>query len=377
VVRAPLLAVTFLASVGACYSQSSADPEYEIVDGGGPGDEDAGEVVCTGGQTNCGGTCVDVATDGRHCGRCAHNCFGAPCTAGLCAPKELAAANIPHGIVVDTQDVYVAVSGENRLGRLPKVGGTIETLSSATTYPWGLALVRDANGRASRIVWGEARAGGGIHTCDAASCASTMQSAPAIGDVRHVATTGAQSFFAITSAGEIRRCDTASCSTTLSAILPAEPDAYGIAIAGTALVYGRRATAGKVRRATTAGVGPADAIATIEGPEGIATDGTDIYATADDRIVKCALTGCPGGAASFAMATNPHDVAVDEANVYWTVGLANGGSVNWCPKTGCPAEGPRLLAADQKNPYHLAVDDRAVYWTNATPSGGVMTIAKP
>ena len=43
---------------------------------------------CRLGRQRCDGTCVDVATDRNHCGRCGHRCRkGKRCLAGACVPS--------------------------------------------------------------------------------------------------------------------------------------------------------------------------------------------------------------------------------------------------------------------------------------------------
>src|SRR5262245_11243630 len=39
---------------------------------------------CGVGQSNCGGICVDLATDETNCGACGNNCGTAPCFGGVC-----------------------------------------------------------------------------------------------------------------------------------------------------------------------------------------------------------------------------------------------------------------------------------------------------
>jgi Cys-rich repeat protein len=42
-------------------------------------------IVCPGGETNCGGTCVDTNTDPANCGICGHRCPSGICSAGVCS----------------------------------------------------------------------------------------------------------------------------------------------------------------------------------------------------------------------------------------------------------------------------------------------------
>ena len=49
----------------------------------GDGGSDVVTVSCDGGQTSCGGKCVDTSTDMNNCGGCGVVCNTA-CTAGVC-----------------------------------------------------------------------------------------------------------------------------------------------------------------------------------------------------------------------------------------------------------------------------------------------------
>jgi hypothetical protein len=60
--------------------------------------------------------------------------------------------------------------------------------------------------------------------------------------------------------------------------------------------------------------------------------------------------------------TTPRGIAVDGANVYWTTYA--GSRVLQCPKAGCEAGGPVLVAKPPyaSSPVTIAVDDSGVYW---------------
>jgi len=56
----------------------------------------AGACTCPNGQTNCGGTCVDLATSGGNCGSCGRSCAGG-CVHGACACPGNNAGLCPSG----------------------------------------------------------------------------------------------------------------------------------------------------------------------------------------------------------------------------------------------------------------------------------------
>jgi hypothetical protein len=56
---------------------------------------------------------------------------------------------------------------------------------------------------------------------------------------------------------------------------------------------------------------------------------------------------------------NPHGIAIDAANIYWTTNYT--GTVMKVPIGGGT---PTTLASGQNSPARIAVDATSVYWTN-------------
>jgi hypothetical protein len=129
---------------------------------------------------------------------------------------------------------------------------------------------------------------------------------------------------------------------------------------------------------------------------GIAVDDTNFYFVVNiydglvESIPKSGVgTGQP---TKIASAINPYRITVDATNIYWVNQVPDtqtdpnnpapiylNGTIMTCPKTGCPASGPILLAQNQSWPMFIAVDDKAVYWTNQgnnVNDGAVMKVAK-
>jgi glucose/arabinose dehydrogenase len=334
-------------------------------------------VACASGKKACGGACVDLATDPDNCGRCGHGCLGGACVEAKCQPVTLATGlNLPQGIAVGPDAVYVAVQNENRIVRIPKGGGAAEIVTTSTTSPWGIAASFDGP---TRLVWGEARgAASNVVMCEV-PCEAPKK-IPAGADVWQIAIAGELAYYSTSSqsAGSIRRSRLDGFSTTFDVVTNL-PNAYGLAVSGGTLAFGVRSARGVVRRASTSGNGVTDLITGLDGPKALATDGTNVFvAVAGSNVIaRCPLTGCEvGEQATFALANNPHGVATDGTSVYWSNGLAHGGSVRWCPTDACSGSG-HVLAAEQANPYAIVLDDEAVYWTNAAPNGQVMKIARP
>ncbi|HEY8080218.1 MAG TPA: hypothetical protein VIF62_39080, partial [Labilithrix sp.] len=81
------------------------------------------------------GADVDSSTD---CG--AKDCLGGACNAGRCAPAILASNQAgARGIALHGDDVYWVTSG-GALRRMPKHGGTVETLQSGGSKPVAIAV---------------------------------------------------------------------------------------------------------------------------------------------------------------------------------------------------------------------------------------------
>ena len=128
-----LLAVIGLTGLAACGdSPSSAPPPtcepacpatYTCTETG---------CACPAGTADCGGTCIALRDDPQNCGACGHDCLGAACTYGVCAPETLAeVSNRSAAIAVDGEDIVFATSGaltsSGGIYRIPAAGGELET----------------------------------------------------------------------------------------------------------------------------------------------------------------------------------------------------------------------------------------------------------
>jgi hypothetical protein len=349
-------------------------------DGDGTGRAAARTAACAEGQEACGGACVDLATDAANCGRCGHSCLGGACNRSKCQPVQLASQlGIPQGLAVAPEGVYVTLY-TNKVVRIGAKGGAApEVLTTSTSAPSSIAVVREGD-RTKGLVWGEQNgASSNIVFCDL-PC-TTLKKTPVAGSIGQVAVSGPNAYWTTSSAssGGIQRCSVSGCTGKPFDVVEGQPDAYGLVVSGGQLAFSVRAAAGVVRRAASTGAGIVDLIPGVDGPKILATDGVTLYvaATGSNVIARCPLTGCaPGQQATIALATNPHSVATDGENVYWTNGLATGGFVSWCPAGSCSGTG-QVLAADQPNPYTVVVDGDAVYWTNSAAAGSLMKIARP
>ncbi len=384
--------VAFAVVLAACTDLGglSGAGDLPVSDAGGkearptPGDDGGGgdaALTCAGGRSACGSACVDVQTDAKNCGRCAHDCLGGECKAGVCAAVTLATGlNDPMGVAQDSNSLYVAVWGANKIVQVAKAAGGKNDVSTLTTSPASIAVALDASGKAAALVWGEWTIGGKAHVVTCTPPCTNVTTVAATGDsVMGLVVSGTRAYFTDSGGATeaIRRCDLPGCTNVNDVVSPLA-HAYGLAVTGTTLLYSRHDALGDVGRADASSFGNGTHLFDADTPQGLATDGTNVFAAVSggNQIAKCPLSGCIGATTTLAFAQNPHAVATDGKNVYWTNGVADGGSVAYCPVSGCPG-GAALLAAGQSNPYGIVVDDAAVYWVNSAPMGSVMKIAKP
>lgn len=142
--RCPILhgfVLTCLISAGGCTEILTGGKTYYLDEGGGGvAGGDPGAVACESGFTTCGDDCVRLDSDPQHCGACAHDCLGAACSAGMCAPQVVAShVGEPRAMALDETHVYWTC-GDGVVQRAPKAGGAIETLASGQQEPGAIAV---------------------------------------------------------------------------------------------------------------------------------------------------------------------------------------------------------------------------------------------
>ena len=91
---------------------------------------------CTGGQTDCGGQCVDLASDKNHCGACDTDCGGGECSGSTCQPFGLSKVEC-HSVIPDDTGNFVYVTRYRSPGG---ADGGVYKVDLATGDATGLAL---------------------------------------------------------------------------------------------------------------------------------------------------------------------------------------------------------------------------------------------
>ncbi len=357
-------------------------------DGASSGDASSGDGGCSG--TTCGSAaCVDLATSSANCGGCGHDCGGGACTAGVCQPVALAKnLGSPANLATLLGGLFVTVYDDGHVLRIDQGDGGVTTIKPNVVHPWGIAP--GPGGVNGLIHFGEANGGGAAGVweaiCDLSGCGNAAPPTTSEDFVRGLVDDGSGNVFWTDETGDagarIRYHN--FNKGTLIDVTTGEPGAYGILYAGFNsngyLFFTRREVAGRVRQVRRDGVNSVDYITNLVSPEGLTADIDTLWVadTGGNRIASCPLVaGCSLSAATFAPASHPHTVVVDADTVYWTNGENPGGSIQSCPKKGCPAGGPTTLVSGQANPLGLLVDKSYVYFTTSVPGGAVYRVRKP
>ena len=111
----------------------------------GAGGSDVVTVSCDGGQTSCGGKCVDTSTDMNNCGGCGVVCNTA-CTAGVCqlisTTCDAGVGNVADNacLTIDATNVYWASGLANgSVWKVPIGGGCPSLVIGQQNLPHGMA----------------------------------------------------------------------------------------------------------------------------------------------------------------------------------------------------------------------------------------------
>ena len=393
-IRAPWLAgaVVFASCVSyvACGGGDSSSAGGGVDSGVSDGAKRDG-ATCDAPKTKCpSGACLDLQTDPRNCGTCAYDCKGGTCAAGVCQPEALVSnLNTPSNLAILLGGLFVTETGGNRVLRYDQGDGGVAAITGGVASPWGIAP--GPGGVNGLVHYGEAIADSASlieAICDPSGCSN---GAPVTLDdsyVRGMMDDGSGNVFwadEMGDGGARIRYHNFNMGTLLD-LITGEVGAYGLLYAGFGgmgyVYYTLHVPAGKVRRVGRDGSNPVDWVTNLSSPEGLTSDSDTLWIadTGANRIAACPLqTGCSLSATTFAAAQNPHAIIIDDVdtNVYWSNGVDPGGSIQWCPKAGCPASGPSTLASNQSNPLGVIVDENYVYWVNSTATGTVMRLRLP
>jgi hypothetical protein len=381
---------------------------------------DAGPDTSPSGDANAGDgdaadafPCIDTKTDPHNCGRCGHDCVGGDCDAGVCQPVTIV-SNQPGAIevAVDQTSVYWTGNYNDQILSSAKDGANVTILAhdpaGNVSNPYGLAIDD------TYVYWScnndNDTDPGRVARCAKTGCngAGTRVTTTDLHLPREIAVDGTNVYFEEYSNASVGRGrkdggPVGFYATTIAYPLTVDFDDASVYFASTSLI-------GRVAKgaATVADSGTdASKYTTLYSsiaqfyPYDLATDDANLYWIENDDpngLVRFLPKNAAPDAAPIDIATaqsNPWHVVVDATNVYWTgTGPDSGngtytiyvdGFVATCPKTGCGAHPPTVLATGLHNPRGLAIDDTAVYvaisgnadQNGVITEGGILKVAKP
>ncbi|HEY2510765.1 MAG TPA: hypothetical protein VGI39_07915 [Polyangiaceae bacterium] len=353
----------------------------------------------TGDSSACGG--ADLQQDAKNCGRCAHDCGGGTCSAGVCQAWTLVPGQPGSAAITadDTSIYWSSVSSgqilkANKDGTQPAVLSTVES-----SIPDNMVM------DSTTLYWGDDRGDVAIRKCAKTGCdggaaeltpesayyaaviavdANNVYFGETEGAIGKVAKSGGAMTFIATNFGHARglAADDASVFVSTDDGISSVPSSR----------------AGVADDTTDAGpLTPLNQAAPIGLGLLLAADQNLYWAEYNTGAIKfMPKTGAAVASVVSAGETFPLAVAVDDTNVYWTASgpdsstdknyrLFVAGYVAMCPKSGCPASGPVKLATGLHNPDGIVVDDTAVYFTiygnitaqSAEPTeGSIMKVMK-
>ena len=397
---------TFAACVGDDPATSSAPPPAAgtPVDASGGADSttlppDSGVDAapsCASPSQACGQSCVDVAKDAAHCGRCGHDCAGGACTGGLCQPLTLTKNTNPL-----LNSSRISTDGASVCWTIAAITGFVYCVGAAAaaqvpTEVWAGKRPGPVLVRAGKVLWtaqgvssstlrlmtgtpGAAGSGTQLREWvpDATISAYDGYQLDMVGSLPYLSWT--ESMVADGSyALQVVKCVDAACAgftkvhtVTGSSAASLETRANGMAsdAAAVYVTYGG-SPAGSVAR-VTASAGVTVLASSEVDPRIISADNGFVYW--DTNTFK--IRRSPVGAAA------PSEVSTPLGNVLGLV--AHGDTLYWTEIGGsgvymAPAAGGArtvYLAGDPTDqPGPLAHDDKALYWADKS-TGAVRKIA--
>lgn len=319
---------------------------------------------------------ADLNTDPLHCGRCGHDCLGAPCVGGKCQPGIFAAfGGAPWYMASDAQYLYVVVPNapsatSSSILRIDKTTREFVSLAAGLA-PWTYDIRVDDE----YVYW--------TNEHDPPVLFRRSKD-PALADIVKLAE-GKSRFI------EIARTPSRIYVTTwvddvLYSLLPDGGDFVvqdgglhqneGIAFDGTHVYVGASNEPNMYRRQI-------QRIDPVTGTRIVFTDGlagrrlyaddANVYATGDIMVVvpKSAGIGREIGPPLSDAGYNYGGAAYDRDFVYWV--SSSDGTLYRSPKPGF--ESIEVLATGLSEPIAVEVDDRAVYFT-LRGAGAVGFLAK-
>ena len=385
---APLLLTALLGACGAPFTM-----QVEAIEGssassgaqggaGGSGVADAATATATGSGSGSGGATssgvtsgaggvggasepppecagADLQSDGKNCGICAHDCFGAACSAGLCVPTTIASGQgSAVALTLDDTHVYWTDELGGAVMTALKSGGMLAVIAAGQTSPHRIATYGSA------LFWSNATPGQ-LGTWRASTTGSGKAQITNDPTPRGIAADATGIFWVVQANPQATLLHAKIDGSSVS-ILTSQP-AFAEEIAlDAAHVYMTGPTAGVVTVVNKNGTG-LTSLVTSGKPLGLAVDATHVYWTDADAGTIARVDKASGSIEVLATGqARPTRIAVDADSVYWTnegdqACVAVTGSVMKQAKSGGPA---MVVAEKQRCARGIAVDGQYAYWTS-------------
>lgn len=357
-------------------------------------------VACEGGAViECGGTCVNIATDGANCGKCGHDCGGGICDKGVCQPVVVVDSLTKPVFDVDAAQLYYGDSAGNTIAACPKGGCVLQPTQLASV---GAVYAPDARG-ILLVSGGELAflADPASHSsrpsffvCDINGCPADPASV--VYGYSYVATdyalSGGDAYWGFYKGVDHSSCVGNTCTTSETIFsFGTAVDDLALSADGTNVYFvspaGATTTTGNALEscpASGACSAPTVLYGSAAGLTQTVTVGNTIYMLfpgsqggyPNGSIQSCPTTGTCTPTTLLSKLPHPTVMAVDKDGIYWFNfdPPANGAAsqIAMCPLSGCTS-GPRMLAANQTGTTALHTDDKFVYWATDTQ---ILRVAK-
>jgi hypothetical protein len=337
---------------------------------------------CVGGScgcafTECGTACVNTkGSDNAHCGDCTTTC-PYQCAEGTCGPATFASGlKDPGAIMVDATNVYWVDQGTKHaqveycpLAGCP--GGTPMTLAvsnenSLYQGQLGTLVVTGTN-----VYFGDDSGSvetspivGGTGTASTYSAADTTAT--------YLTTDGTNLYWANQFNQDIEGCGLGtSCASasSLANLIAASIQPEGIAVSGGTLYFGAYAIyASKTSiESVPVGGGAVTTLCTVPGFTSSIKDvliaGGNLYFTSPTTAVHVCPLATPGvKATAFWTGKSSVGLATDGTDLYWTIEATDGSILKCALGTSCAKA--TILATHLKAPTGIAVNGTEIYYTS-------------
>lgn len=331
-------------------------------------DEGTCLLVCDDGFADCNGDAADgceseLAIDGANCGWCGHDCAGAACSGGLCVPTVLAGGQQgATSVAVDASHVYFTAFMVQRVGRVPKGGGTVETLVDGVERRE--VLLDDTHVYLAEGL----EVSDALHRFSKTGPFLESEVASSLAANRYVVD-GATVYFSDATHETLWRVPT-SGGTPVS-LITGQDRPFALTTSATDVFWGLHDEE-RVFRLPKAGGTATEILSGAGRAVDMAADETHLYWVSREAVHRAAHDGT----GHQVLTTQPAGlvgIVLDDCCVYFV--NSQQGQVGAVEKSGGPV---RLYGAGLETSVGLAVDDEAVYFTEAFgPYGGaVMRVAK-